>query len=359
MNVKFTSCFSDRSGYAQAARDLLRALVEVGVNVTTEVVSFQRSSDPGISELALKLQNKKIPYDIKIIMLTPEMAMLQLEKGKYNIEILFWEVLGVDPKWVNYMNFMDEVWTPSQTFADTFKKHGVTSPLFVLKQPSEIKKSKPYQGFDEFLFYSVFQWTERKNPKGLLQTYWRAFQDKNDVALLLKTYRSDFSESEKEAIRADIRSWKREMPQVRFPKVYLALNELNTQEMERLHATGDCFVSAHRGEGWGYPQMEAMAVGKPVISTNFGGIHEHLDNNTAWLIDYSLTKVQGMNHIPWYNETQLWANPNYAQLAESMLNAYGDREGAQRKGKRAQDLIKKDFTYKKVGEVMKRRLERI
>ncbi len=51
--------------------------------------------------------------------------------------------------------------------------------------------------------------------------------------------------------------------------------------------TFDCFVSAHRGEGWGVPQMEAMLMGKPIISTSCGGIHEHLkDKEDALLLPF-------------------------------------------------------------------------
>jgi glycosyltransferase involved in cell wall biosynthesis len=361
MNIKFCSCFLDTSGYGQAARDLLKALVDAGVNVTTEIVSFQRSSNLDICPLALKLQNKKILYKKKLIMLTPEHALLHTEPDKYNIEILFWEVLGVDIRWVSYMNMMDEVWTPSQTFADTFVDSGVKVPIFVTMQPTEIKKAEPFklENFNGFLFYSVFQWTERKNPRMLLKTYWHTFQGKKDVALLLKTYRGNFRSGEKDAIRSDILRWKNEMGIVDFPKVYLVLDEMSSENIVRLNSTGDCFVSAHRGEGWGYPQMEAMSVGKPVISTNFGGIHEHLDNSTAWLIPYDLVNVYGMQHIPWYNERQFWAEPKSQELANAMLEAYDNPEMTKMKGAFAQKLMESNFTYKEVGNMMKERLEKI
>lgn len=361
MNVKFSSCFLDHSGYGQAARDLLKALHEAGVNITTEIVTFQKSNDPDICPLAIRLQNKELDYKIKLIMLTPEQAMLNLEKDKYNIEILFWEVLGVDPKWVNYMNFMDEVWTPSQTFADTFKKSGVKTQLFVPKQPTEIKIVKPFSRPQEnsFLFYSMFQWTERKNPRGLLSTFWKTFEGKKDVGLLLKTYRGNFSEGEKNAIRQDIRRWKAESGLKDLPPVFLVLDELSSTDIMRLHATGDCFVSAHRGEGWGYPQMEAMTQGKPIISTNFGGVHEYLSEENSWLIPYSLESVFGMGHIPWYNSSQQWAEPDYYVMGQAMLEAYYDRELTIKKGMAAKSLMRNRFSYKQVGDMMKRRLEKI
>ncbi len=39
-----------------------------------------------------------------------------------------------------------------------------------------------------------------------------------------------------------------------------------------------------RGEGWGRPQMEAMAMGLPVISTNWSGLTAFLNEETGFPI---------------------------------------------------------------------------
>jgi glycosyltransferase involved in cell wall biosynthesis len=43
-------------------------------------------------------------------------------------------------------------------------------------------------------------------------------------------------------------------------------------EFPRFYKAGDAVVLPTRGEGWGRPQVEAMAMGLPVISTNWSGI---------------------------------------------------------------------------------------
>jgi len=364
MNVLFCSCFLDHSGYAQAARNLLMSMISVGINVKTEIVTYQtgrQALGEGCEE-AKKRQNLDIPYDIKLIMLTPEQAILRKENNKYNIELLFWEVLGVDQRWVNYMNQMNAICTTSKIFAKTFLDSGVTVPIRVIAQPIKLKEKQIPINIKEhngFLFYSIFQWTERKNPKSLLTSYWKTFANNEDVALLLKTYRSDFSPMEKQAVKNDILRWKDELKLKRYPKVLLSLNELSVDEIVQLHLRGDVFVSAHRGEGWGYPQMEAMSFGKPIISTNFGGIHELLDDKNAWLIDYKLTNVFNMGHIEWYNTKQLWASPNEESISKAMLEAYTNREKTKEKGKRALEFVKNNLLLRHVGEDIKEKLEKI
>ena len=271
--------------------------------------------------------------------------------------------MGIHPDWVWHCNQVNELWVSWKTHAEMFKEAGVTCPIQVIPQCMDMD-FKPYRSFmipnfEGFLFYSIFQWTERKNPKKLLQTYWRTFEGKDDVALLLKVYRSNFSDREQEAIRQDIYQWKREQYQSHYPKVFLYLGSLTHEEIMRLHATGDCFISLHRGEGWGMPQMEAMASGKPIISTNFGGIHEWLDNQHGWLIPYNLTSLFGMGHIPWYTSQQQWADPDYQKAGEAMLEAYSNRQLTQQKGQEAQKFVHSKFNLQAIGRIMKKRLETI
>ena len=378
MNIKFSSCFLDHSGYGQAARNMLRAMVSVGINVSAYMLAYNQTSVRQLDEggaLAKKLENRRIPYDIKLMMVTPDQAELQYEVGKYNICAMFWEVLGLDSRWARSMNQLDEIWTTSQVFADTFKHNGVYKPIKVIKPFIEIpnknecrklKLKRFIEGQDpeigklkEFLFYSIFQWTERKNPRALLKAYWEAFENNEDVALLLKVYKANFTESEREMIRDDINDWKSELGMKSYPKVFLVLGELSTKDIMRLHNTGDCFVSAHRGEGLGLPQLEAMSVGNPIISTNFGGIHEMLTDKEAWLIDYDLTQVFNMMHIPWYNSRHLWASADPEHLKESMLEAYSNRELTAKKGRSARAFVKRELNMEVVGKDILERLKLI
>ena len=279
-----------------------------------------------------------------------------MENGKRNIGIIFWEVIGVDKRWVTDMNKMDEIWTPSKTFAKTFKDSGVKVPIKVIGQPFiKLNEERPFEieNFNGFKFYSVFQWTERKNPKTLLMNYWKTFQGKKDVCLILKTYRAGFNDNESNAIRKDIQDWKKLSGITDFPKTFFIPYEMSEKEISRLHATGDCFVSAHRGEGWGYPQMEAMTAGKPVISTNFGGIHEYLTDEFSWPISFKYIPVEGMEFIPWYNNTQKWADIDQDELSYAMWQAYNNCELTRQKGKLAQDFVLKTFSLKKIGEQIK------
>lgn len=52
--------------------------------------------------------------------------------------------------------------------------------------------------------------------------------------------------------------------------------------LPRFYASADAFVLASRGEGWGRPHAEAMAMGLPVLATNWSGTTEFLTSKNGF-----------------------------------------------------------------------------
>ena len=364
-NVKIVSPALDYSGYAESSRNMIYGLHLNGVEVTTSNVHYQTlSMELGeTGEYAQEREGISIDYDKLIIETTPDNFHKYLEPLKYHIGRFYWETDRLNDTFVWGCNNVNEIWISTPSHVDIFKKNGVKVPIIPIQDCIDVhfEKPKPYQIREHsgFLFYSMFQWTPRKNPETLLKTYWKTFTGKDDVSLLLKVYRVDFSEAEKMAIKNEIETWKSELNLKHYPKVFLYLNPMNRNEIMRLHATGDCFVSAHRGEGWGYPQMEAMASGKPIISTNYEGIHEWIDETVGWLLPYKLVPVEGMNWIPWYNKNQNWAEVDKLALGKAMKEAYSKPRITHQKGVKARKMVEQKFSLEVVGKIMKNRLEKI
>ncbi len=140
--------------------------------------------------------------------------------------------------------------------------------------------------------------TERKNVLSTIKTYWRTFRRGEDVALVMKTHRSDYSDGEKDVIRTTIRRLKHACPMegYSYPPIYLVLDMLSDDEMKGLHARGDCYITLDRGEGFGLSTATAGAAGNPVIATNFGGSTEYLKEDNSYLVDFVEVCCHGM---PW------------------------------------------------------------
>ena len=65
-----------------------------------------------------------------------------------------------------------------------------------------------------------------------------------------------------------------------LPRVHFS-PRLQSTEMPSLYAAADVFVLPSRGEGWGRPHVEAMAMGLPVVATNWSGVTEYLTEETG------------------------------------------------------------------------------
>lgn len=367
MNVCYLGPLKDYSGMGEANRHAVAALHAAGVTVLPQVVNYSlESSDFGsIGRLVDSMLDNKGEYKIKILHTTPNQFKKLSEPGKYHIGHFFWETDRVPDQFAEGLELMDEIWTGSEASVQAIKAAGVTKRVIVFPQAIETHREwpKPYKlhDFDGYLFYSIFEWTDRKNPADLLKAYYGEFTADDKVGLLIKTYFSNFTLPNKRMIRHMAQQFKIQSGNANPPPVFLYLDIMDRTQIMRLHKSGDCYVSAHRGEGWGVPQAEALLAGRPLISTAYGGIHEYLTHGVdALLLPYKLVQLRGMRHAPdWYDGRQKWAQPDVAALRGAMRYAYSHQDLMVKKGERGRDFVLKNLDLKTVGAAMADRLEAI
>lgn len=363
--VKYVSSAKSPSGYGSAARQFIAALFVAGVPLTTESISqTPEQTDYGITGNIIKsLEIRDIDYQVNIIHLTPDLYHDYKEKGKYNIGHLFFETDRLPKEWIKPCNEIDELWVASEKQAEMIKSSGVKTPCYVFAQPIDTtiadEKSKPFalNHPKDFIFYSCFQWINRKNPRGLLHAYWKEFEGDDKVTLLLKTYRITYVEKEYQIIRNEIEQWRKELKQKHFPKIYLTHKVLSDQDMIRFHMTGDVFVNSSSGEGWGRPTQEAMLLGKPVITTTNGGITDITPSLMYHAVTSHVTPVTVSSEIPWYQSGMNWWELDESSLRKQMRNLYEKKTS--KRAKLAQQYVIDNFSFQKIGLQMKERLEQI
>lgn len=370
MKAKYVGALKDFSGYGEAARHDVGALNSVGIELTTQIpVYTPEASDYGrLGQIAVDNENRELGYKIKIIHTTPNVYTNYMEPDKYHVGRAFWETDKIPFEFAQNLNLMDEIWTGSLFNEQAMRIGGVNRPpIYIIPEAIDdtldINSIQPYLvnlDDDIFKFYSIFEWTERKNPKALLEAYWKAFEGEIKVALLIKTYVDNFGQDKKDEIDRDIKKLKLSLGLKSYAPVYLFRDLMTRNQVYRFHKTGDCFISLHRGEGWGVPQMEAMLMEKPIISTNCGGIHEYLtDKKNAHLIEYTKVPVINTRNKQWYTSDQKWAEVNITSAIDRMRYVFANRDKNKIMGKKAGGLVKAKFGLNAVGNLMKKRLQEI
>lgn len=258
--IKYVGPLFDASGYGQASRGYALALHKMGIPIVIKPVSFEEVK-PDLGEegkVLFGLQKKKIDYNVVITHLTAEWWQKHYEPDKINVGYTIWETDKLHPDWPGWMNRYHAAMVGSEWNVGVCKKSGVTIPVYSVPHGIDLSRFENVTSYElprvkknAFKFYDIFQFTERKHPVALIKSYWHAFQNKENVALILKTYRSNFSDDEKEAIRRTIKRLKAVTPMDNHPPIYLILDMLSNDEVLGLHKFGDCFVSLDRGEGFG------------------------------------------------------------------------------------------------------------
>lgn len=367
MTIKYCGPFTDPTGYGEANRNILLSLLSAEVDVVTEPIKFTTNSiSDHATQKASELTSNANPYNIKILHVTPDTYKLYMEKGKYHIGHLFWETSSLPKSWVAPCNQMDEIWTGSPTTEEAIRSSGVTVPIKVIPQPINtdfpVTTAFPLPNFSGFVFYTIIDWKERKNPRKLLEAYWKEFKDQQGVVLLVKTGNGDFATAQK--IIEEVRSWKNQMGFKGTPRTMFCTELLTTEDKHRFHKTGTCFISAHRGEGWGLPQVEALLHNNPVISTSYGGVHNWLKGRHYKPIAYNLVPI-GATYNKYYEPDMLWAEADEESLRKHMRYMFDTWSHPKRKqlihmsSSVGRNFIKTEFNLRAVGTLMSDRLNEI
>jgi glycosyltransferase involved in cell wall biosynthesis len=225
-----------------------------------------------------------------------------------------WELPRAPRRWLKDAALVDEVWAPSRYTAEALAGAAslvrvVPHPLFLEDYASVVPDSrrKPFQGVSIFDFNSS---AARKNPKGAIAAWARAFGNDPDCELTLKTQNGD-----------------------RFPQALAALRDAAPANIRiideiwpyarvlSLIAGADVLVSLHRAEGFGLTPAEAMALGTPVVATAWSGVMDFMDADCALLVPSTPTPVVDPQGV---YQGQTWADPDIGAAAAALVRLRSD-----------------------------------
>lgn len=147
----------------------------------------------------------------------------------------------------------------------------------------------------------------------------------------------------------------------RYPTLYVVNSHIADADFPRFYKAGDAFVLPSRGEGWGRPHVEAMAMGLPVISTNWSGITAYLDESVGYPIAVDgLVPVSGSgDDIMWWFRGLKWAQPSVKHLAQLMRRVYSNRAEAAARGAAGRVRMVKLYSPEAIADVVVKELQRI
>jgi glycosyltransferase involved in cell wall biosynthesis len=357
--VNLVGYLTAQSGRGEVVRGLASALRSADVPVSTH------SLDPDAREDRVEGSSlggsSDFRYDVNLFCVdadrvAPVFSQLGrgVLRGRRNVGYWLWELSGFPERYRHAFDDFDEIWTPSAqsvealSAASSVPVRRVPLPVSV---PDFIELDRASYGIpgDDFVFLCAFDFLgfwQRKNPVGVVRAFREAFSSE-PVRLILKFSNSDFDASGLQQIEREIGD----------ARVTMIDRTLTREGMNELFRACDVYVSLHRAASFGLTVAEAMAMGMPVIATDYSGVVDFLNEGNGWPVRYELRALkQGVGP---YSSGSRWAEPDVSHAAEQMRRVYEDAGEREARAERALKEIREQLSPNTVGRIASQRLSEL
>lgn len=368
MKVIYATNYRDGTGWAHFGLNQILALDAVDIDVVPRVVKLNRAK-PHIPARVVELEKKSCSGADVIIQNTLPSFFQYTNKVK-NIGYFTVETNNFRATtWADRANIMDEIWVPCDDNATACDNSGVTKNVQVI--PMATDTSKYYRSYeplpflnqfkDKYIFYYVGELSRRKNIEAILRAFHMTFSPTQPVELLIKTTPTGLGDNPQETINNILLSVKRGLKlyssEAHYKKEIVICDYFEDEQLNRLHNSCDCFVTASRGEGWCIPAFDAMGFGRQTILPRHSAFLDWTNNSTNYLVSSRPEPVFGAADAAFsdiYTSEEIWNEVDIANLAYMMKRAYLEREL-----KNTEEFVEEcrgvaeQFSLARVGEMMK------
>jgi glycosyltransferase involved in cell wall biosynthesis len=328
---------SDVTGIGRAGRMSVEVLARLGLNPEPHDLRTEPGGPASPHVGGVWLAHCNAPEAAEYLLNAPK------PPEAYRVGYWAWELPELPRHWARTASLFHELWAPSRFVADAIDRAvgglGLEVPVRVAPHPypdmSRARRRRSIFGLEEGVFVflcmcDVRSSVSRKNPLAAIHAFQRAFtRARKDVQLVVKVVAADPGDTSLDELKRLTAGW---------PNIRLLIQNLSDARADDLIASADAFVSLHRSEGFGLSIAQAMAAGRPVVTTGWSG---NLDfcGDGALLAPYRLVPVKDASQI--YDEgDQVWAEPDIDAAAALMRGLSEDQAGARDLGRRARRTVR-------------------
>jgi GT2 family glycosyltransferase/glycosyltransferase involved in cell wall biosynthesis/tetratricopeptide (TPR) repeat protein len=297
------------------------------------------------------------PADIAIVHLNPDCwfhltdeQRRAVDQARKRIGYWVWEMGHLPDGWRDDFSSVDRIWAPSRYCAELFAAQD-EAPVDVIPHPvpvlpeRQVDRAAILQRFAlpakaRIILY-VFDGSSylvRKNPAALVRAFAASGLAEKGWTLVLKTKHLMDRPEEGAAFSALAHG---------TAGVTLIDRALPVEELQQLWAVANIYASPHCSEGFGLTIAEAMAAGKRVVATDFGGSTDYLDASTGFPVKARpWTLAQDFGH---YTKGGVWARVDEPALTAALVKAAKAKDDI---GRAARSRIAERLSFDRVGALI-------
>jgi len=344
------SLYLNYSGYSISAQDYILSILKVDPNFPVRVHFLNKPDGLGVSKNRLQVftglqKRKNIPEQTNLFHSIPQLFQRPL-KSKKHVGLAVYETITLPPEWANYMNSMDGIFAASEFNKNVFEKGGVNRPITVIPHCFDTElfntSVKPDGRYAKTTFFSMGTWKKRKNWETLIKAFYDAFENKDNVCLLIKTDKPRELQSLVSRVKRTC-EWRTK----HTAPIYAEETHCIFEDIPKLMKKGDIFISTSLGEGFGLPGLHAMALGMPVITVRFGGSLEYAKPELCTYIEPKSYKTHmDMDGLPQFRKS-IWPVVKIGDVRDAMRQVWENYPAD--KAKAAYQYVHDTFSYEAVG----------
>lgn len=285
--------FDAADGYGKLSRCVLRFLgskakVQSVAPVPDDLKEREKDGDPLIT-ISPPQFNSKAPVHLTMYESTrlPEASVRNLNKRKLVI-------------------------VPCEHNRIAFKNSGVRTKIAILPFGTNAHYELP-SAFNPFTFIHVANdcgIPERKRSKDVIKAFINAFPVEEDVRLIIKK-----SPNCQKLVCFDKR-------------ISVITTVISDEELNTLYKSSHVGVFLSGQEAWGYPHMELMAIGRPVITPFYGGMADFCNENVGYGLKFKMVKTPKT----YFNSLGDCAFASIEELIKALRFCYENKEDTVLKG---------------------------
>lgn len=367
---------ADQTGYASAARQYIKALCSAGVPVHFQPMlpgrslglAYECAGSHAIREnLRATCAPSLFPDGLTILHCVPEyyapLAAWIRARGVTGpiAGMTVWETTRIPRHWPGLLKPLAALFVPSEWNREVFLRSGVDCPILTVAHLPEFHgvaasadsvravHSRIATSANRFLFYSIGTWSARKGNDLLVRAFLQAFADRADVTLMLKT--PSVRPSPPGSLLRKAAYILRRYPMdharhvaMRSANIVVVEEDWPAEDIAALHATGDCYVSCARGEGWGFGMYEAAFFGNPVLCPKEGGHRAYLPQQAEYgFLPGAWQQIPLRDRDESYTAEQQWVETDVAALADRMVDCVAHRDRYKAQAGAVRDHVQREF----------------
>lgn len=251
-------------------------------------------------------------------------------QNKINVMFIWWELPHIPDHLVEAVKIFDVLIAGSEFIQSTLMNNIPGIPVLLARHPlnipdnvvpNRIRFGIPVNQFCFCTGFEPYSDPERKNPFAAIKAFQMAFPEDDGVHLIIK-----INNAPKDGTGNYLLTMLYALA-AQDKRIMLIKQELPYPDLLSFYASCDAFVSLHRAEGLGLVPLEAMRLGKPVVSTAWSGNMSYMNYNNAALVRFDF--IQTSDKSQFYGPSKLgiqsyWAEPSIEHAAAMMKRVVTD-----------------------------------